>query len=144
MERDIIADFAFDQVMVPVLTAPTIDADGLSVDMKGYDRCTFVASLGDSGDTLAAGLYVELEVEESDDDSSFTDVPDADLQGFVAGNNDGCFAYVDAPAEDQTVFVATYKGSSRYVRPVLNVTGTHTNGIPISIVAIRHAKHGLR
>ena len=144
MLRDHIANLQVDLVMVPVLTAPTIDANGISVDMLGYDRCTFLAALGDSGDTLSGSVYVELEVEESDDDSSFSDVADADLQGYVAGNNDGCFAVVNAPAEDQAVFTATYKGSKRYVRPVLNVTGTHTNGIPISIIAVRHAKHGLR
>ena len=144
MLRDHIANLQGDLVMVPVLTAPTIDANGLSVDMLGYDRCTFLAALGDSGDTLSGSVYVELEVEESDDDSSFSDVPDADLQGHVDCNNDGCVAAVNAPAEDQALFTATYKVSKRYVRPVLNVTGTHTNGIPITIIAVRHAKHGLR
>jgi len=120
----------------------TADTDGSSVDMKGYDCCTFVALVGESGDTLATALYIELEVEESDDDSSFTDAADADVKGYVAGNNDGCFAYIDAADEDDTVYHCTYHGSSRYVRPVINVTGTHSSGTPIGIIAIRHAKHG--
>ncbi len=120
----------------------TGDADGASVDMVDYDRCTFLALVGASGDTLSATVKVELEVEESDDDSSFTDVADADLTSWVAGVNDGCFGVIDAAAEDDAVYKTTYKGSKRYVRPVINIVGTHSNGIPIGIVAIRHGKHG--
>ena len=120
----------------------TSDTDCDSVDMTGYDCCTFLALVGASGDTLSGSLYIELEVEESDDDSSFTDAADAVVKGYVAGNNDGCFAKIDAAAEDDAVFQCTYHGSKQYVRPVVNVTGTHSSGTPIGIVAIQHGKHG--
>lgn len=126
-------------VTAEVLTA---DTDGSSVDMVDYDACTFLAMVGVSGDTLSGSVYIELEVEESVDDSSFTDVADADLTDYVAGTNDGTFALINDPAEDDVLAKTTYIGSKRYVRPVVNVTGTHTNGTPISIIAIRHAKHG--
>lgn len=116
----------------------TADADGSSVDLKDYDGgVVFYALLGDSGDTLSGSVYVELEVEESDDDSSFTDVADSDLTTTVTGTNNGTFGVINAPAEDQAVFTTRYKGSKRYVRPVVNVTGTHTNGIPVGILALR-------
>lgn len=140
MEKDFISNFKTDQVVDPVVI--TTDTDGASVSLVGYDACTFIALVGESGDTLSGSVKIELEVEDSDDDSTFADAADADLQGYVAGTNDGCFAVIDAAAEDDNEFVATYKGSGAYVRPVINMTGTHTNGTPIGIVAIRHAKHG--
>lgn len=136
MIRDIINGLKIDQVVDPVVI--TADANGASVDMVGYNWCTFLALIGESGDTLSGSVKIELEVEESDDDSSFTDVADAELQNYVAGTNDGCFGLIDAAAEDDAVYKGTYRGGSRYVRPVINVTGTHTNGTPIGIVAIRH------
>ena len=136
MFRDFANNIADDQVVDPVVISA--DADGSSVDLKNYDGgVTFLALVGASGDELSGSVYVELEVEESADDSTFTDVADADLVGYVAGNNDGCFAVIDAPAEDDAVYKCHYRGNKRYVRPVINVTGTHTNGIPIGIVALR-------
>jgi hypothetical protein len=121
----------------------TSDTDGDSVSMAGYDCCTFLALVGESGDTLSGSLYIELEVEDSDDDSDFSDAADADVKNYVAGTNDGCFAKIDAAAEDDAVYKCTYRGSAAYVRPVINVTGTHSSGTPIGIIAIRHAKHGI-
>ena len=115
----------------------TADVDSASVDMQGYNSCMFVVNVGESGDTLSGSVYLELEVEESTDDSTFTDAADADVRGYVAGNNDGCFGVIDAAAEDDAVFTCQYTGNARYARVVLNVTGTHTNGIPVSVTAIQ-------
>ena len=141
MQRDFISNFKETIAVVP--SVHTADADGSSVDMLGFNYVTFYAILGDSGDTLSGSVMIELEVEESADDSSFTDVADDDLQGYVAGTNDGCFGLINAPAEDQTFFTATYKGSKRYVRPVVNVTGTHSNGTIVGIIAIQHGAQNL-
>lgn len=121
----------------------TADADGDSVDMKDYKHLAFYALVGESGDTLSGSVMLELEVEESADDSSFTDVADADITNAVSGTNDGTFAVVDAAAEDQAIYLCEYKGTARYVRPVVNVTGTHTNGIPVAIMAVRTGHHNL-
>jgi hypothetical protein len=133
--KDFYTNVVHDQVVDPAVI--TSDTDGASVDLLGYDRVVFYALVGESGDSLSGALYTELEVEESADDSSFTDVADADLTVYVAGNNDGTFAKIDAAAEDDAVYMTEYRGSKRYVRPVINITGTHTNGTPIGIVALR-------
>lgn len=96
--------------------------------------------VGNSGDTLSSSVYIEVEIEESDDNSTFTDVADADLDAYVNGTNDGCIAKIDAPTEDSLVLEVEYHGTKRYVRPVINVTGTHTNGTPISAVIIGYDK----
>jgi len=135
MRKDFYQNVKHDQVVDPVVI--TADADGASVDLLGYDRVVFYALVGESGDTLSGSVKIELEVEESSDDSSFTDVADAHLTQYVAGTNDGCFALIDAAAEDDAVYMTEYRGSERYVRPVINVTGTHSNGTPIGILALR-------
>lgn len=115
----------------------TADEDGAGIDLQGYEGCLFVANVGVSGDTLSGSVYIELELEESDDDSTYTDVADADLTGFVAGTNDGCWAFIDDPAEDDVVIKCQYMGDLQFVRAVVNVTGTHSNGTPISITAVK-------
>ena len=135
MYTDIYSDLKVDQLIDPA----DIVADGnsASVDMQGYDSLMFIVNVGATGDTLDANNYIELEVEESDDDSSFTDVADADLHKWVAGSNDGTFALINAADEDDAVYITGYRGNSRYVRVVINVTGTHTNGTPQAVTAVR-------
>ena len=125
------ADFGVETVVV------TADANGASIDMQGYNSLMVIGAIGASGDTLSGSVYIELELEESDDDSTFTDVADADLQNSVTGTNTGTFAVINDPAEDSQVYKTGYKGTKRYVRPVVNVTGTHTNGTPIALLMVR-------
>lgn len=119
----------------------TADANGSSVDTRDYDSLVFVANVGASGDTLSGSVKAELELEESDDDSTFTDVADADMHKVVTGTNTGCWALIDASGEDSSVYMTGYRGKKRYVRPVYNITGTHTNGMPVGIVAIQGHAH---
>ncbi len=124
---------SYKQCIVPILTAPTIDLDGDTVDLRGFDSVSIIANVGVSLDTLSGSVYVELEVEESADDSSWSDVADADLTNYVAGTNDGTFALINDPGEDDVVISTGYTGQKRYIRVVESVNGTHTNGIPISV-----------
>lgn len=137
--REIYSDLSVTQLYDPATT--TADQNSTSIDMQGYDSLLLVANVGASGDTLSGSVKIEFEVEESSDDSTFTDVADADLTNSVTGTNTGTFALVDDPAEDDAVYITGYKGTERYVRVVINVTGTHTNGTPISITAIRGHAH---
>ena len=133
--RDFASNLKVTQVVDPVVI--TSDANGASVDMKGYGSVAFYALVGESGDTLSGSVYIELEIEDSDNDSDWADAVDADVRSSVTGNNTGTFAKIDAATEDDAVFLGQYDGSSRYVRPVINVTGTHTNGTPIGIIAVQ-------
>ena len=133
MKPDLYNNLTVEQcITAEVLTA---DADGAGIDLQGYEGCLFVANVGVSGDTLSGAVIIELELEESDDDSTYTDVADADMIGAVAGTNDGCWAFIDDPAEDDVVVKAQYLGKLQFVRAVVNVTGTHSNGTPISVTA---------
>lgn len=113
----------------------TADANGTGVDLAGYNGALCVFTFGASGDTLSGTVYVAGVVQESDDNSTFTDVADADLIGTEPLVND--------PAEDDAAYVVGYKGAKRYIRCKLDFTGTHTNGIPCATSVIagnpRHA-----
>ena len=139
--RDFENNLKHDLAVVPAVI--TADADGASVDMKDYSSVAFYALVGDSGDTLSSSVYILLEVEESDDDSTFTDCADADITNAVTGATTGTFKKIDAPAEDQIIAMCQYRGSKRYVRPVINVVGTHSNGTSIGIMAIRSGAENL-
>jgi len=119
------------------LVAPTVDVNGASVDLREYDGCLITVMVGESNDTLSGSVKIELEIETSDDNSTWVDATDAVITNSVTGTNTGTFAVIDDAAEDAAVFTTAYLGREAFIRPVVNVTGTHTNGTPISISAQR-------
>lgn len=120
-------------------------ADGSGVDTKGFDTCEIVVHVGDSGDTLAGGLKHELILQHSDTtdvDASYSAV--TSLNDVIIGSDPrvttiggtGIFATIDAPTLDQKTFRIGYRGSKRFVRAIVDTTGTHTNGTPIGMIGI--------
>lgn len=137
-------DIKVTQTLVGILSASTTDINCTGVDGKGYASVIHQVILGDSADTLSGSVMVELELEESDDDSSYTDCANTALEnpttggaGHVTGTNTGTFAVVDAPSEDSLAFAVRYTGTKRYSRVVVNKTGTHTTGIEAYAQAFR-------
>jgi len=123
--------------------ASTTSIDGETVDLQGYEGALVLAAMGVAGITLSGSNKIEFEVEESDDDSTWTDVADDDLVGHVDGTNDGCFGVVDTDTDDESVvFSAAYVGAKRYIRVVANFIGTHGTASPVSASVIRgHGRH---
>lgn len=138
-KREHWSGFEYNQSIDPVTL--TADANGTGVDTRGFDSTTIVVLVGESGDTLSGSVYIEVEVEDSPDDSAWTDCDNADLTSYVTGTNTGTIAKIDAAAEDDVVVHAGYIGDKRYVRPVINVTGTHTNGTPIGAAVVNGHPH---
>ena len=130
------------QIVDPAVTS--IDVLSTVVDMAGFRDVTALVSVGESGDTLSGTVYVELEMQESDDDSTYTACADADITNAVTGStNTGTFALIDAAAEDDAVYASMYLGSKQYVKVNINVTGTHTNGIPVGVLAVQSGENYL-
>jgi hypothetical protein len=127
-----------------LLDAQTLTADGTpanGVDMTGYNGLVLMANVGESGDTLSGSVYLELQVQHSDDDSTYTAATDAMLSTAVTGSATGTAAKIDAAAEDSVTVAVGVKDPTqyRYWRMIANLTGTHTNGIPVGIDAIQGA-----
>ena len=120
------------------------DTNGVTIDTAGAEQCDsleFVANVGAAGDTLSGTVKIELELEHSDDGTTWADCANTDLTNSVTGTNAGTWAVIDADAEAGQVYRVGYIGSKRYVRAVSNITGTHTNGTPIAISAIKGHLH---
>ena len=120
----------------PALFQTSDDADGATVDTQGYEGVALAAQVGGSGDTLSGSVLFELQMEDSPDDSIWTDVVAADMIGGTKGAN-GQFALIDEPAVgDSRDYVVGYIGRKRYVRAVIVVTGTHTVGTILGVSVV--------
>lgn len=105
----------------------TSEGTGSAVDLAGYDGALMIFNVGAALDTLSGSVYGTFQWQESTTTTAgdFTDIAAADLLG---GDND---VVIDAASEDELVLYRTYVGAKRYVRLLVTITGTHTNGWPI-------------
>jgi len=124
----------------------TAAANGTGVDLQGYESATVLVDVGAEGDTLSSSVHFEVSLEESDDNSTFTDVVQADIiDGTIAAG--GIFLKLDGttggdPDSAGGIFRVGYVGNKRYVRVVLAKTGTHSNGTPLGAMVVRgSARH---
>lgn len=127
--RDLYRNILVTQHLNPATATTT--KTSTTVDLQGYDSANVLISLGQSGDTLSGSLYWTLKLTHSDDDSSYSDVALAEL------TNSAATVVVDSSAKDRTVYGFGYVGGKRYLRAVATNTGTHTNGTPMAMVALR-------
>tara|TARA_X000001382_G_scaffold110693_2_gene87321 strand:+ start:2505 stop:2969 length:465 start_codon:yes stop_codon:yes gene_type:complete len=136
--------------IVPVVSLAaatrTAAANGTGVDLQGYESATVLVDVGAEGDTLSGSVYFEVSLEESDDDSTYTDVAQAGIvDGTIAAG--GIFLKLDGttggnPDSAGGIFRVGYVGNSRYIRVVLAKTGTHSNGTPLGAMVVKgHARH---
>jgi hypothetical protein len=112
----------FDNVKTIVSFVPavrTADANGTGVDTQGYSDAMMVVNAGDIDLTTGDETYV-IELEESDDNSTFTDVTGFDVT--ITADNE--VDLVRIPELNVT--------RKRYLRAVLNVGGT-TPSIPLNV-----------
>ena len=112
----------FDNVKMLASFVPavrTADANGTGVDTQGYGDAVMLVSAGDIDLANADETYV-IELEESDDNSAFTDVTGHDVT--ITADNEVDFVRIRE-------LNVTRK---RYLRAVLNVGGT-TPSIPLSV-----------
>lgn len=133
-------DFLNNNLSTQVIIPAVYSADELSdeIDLAGYNALAVVFNVGNSGDTLSGSVYLELEFQHSlTSGGSYSACADEDVRNTVTGTNTGTIALINAPAEDSRVFVGQYVGNRQFVKVHLNVTGTHTNGIPVGAVAIK-------
>ena len=121
-------------------------ANGTGVDLQGYESATVLVDVGAEGDTLSSSVYFEISLEESDDNSTFTDVAQASIiDGTIAAG--GIFLKLDGTAGGNPdtaggIFRVGYVGNKRYLRVVIAKTGTHSNGTPIGAMVVRgSARH---
>lgn len=97
--------------------ARTATANGTGVDLKGFGAAEVLFVVG----AITDGTHTPS-VMESDDDSTYTTVADADLEGTLAA------------LAANTNQVVGYKGSKRYIRGTSTVSGATTGGVYAAVV----------
>lgn len=107
--RDLKNNLAVDQSISPA--AKTADATGTGVDLQGFDAAMVLIHPG----TISDGTHTP-KLQESDDNSTFTDVASDDLEGSFEN------------IATDTIQRVGYKGTSRYVRVHVAVSGATTGG----------------
>ena len=111
--------------------AVTTTADGTSCDLKEYDSLVVRLDLG----VWTDGTFV-FTIEESADNSTFTTVAAADLEGAVGSGNS---ITVDAADEDLAIHHIGYFGTKRYARVSFTAAST-TTGMVFSATLLRGHK----
>lgn len=132
---DLLSDVKTKRVLDPANRTASTTGDS-TVDTSGYESAALLFSIGSTADTLSAAVNWSVRMEESDDNSTWTAVAEADLTDPIAGTTTGEFAFIDAAAEDDLQYACGYLGSKRYIRLHVVHAGTHTGGSPMSCIAI--------
>ena len=126
---------AFDESLNAI--AKTADTDCTGVDSNGFSSVTHIVNVGAPGITFSASNKVEIELEHSDDNSTFTDVTsNTDVVGGTVGTN-GLWQTIDADGDCNAVYAIGYVGGKRYSRVVLNFSGTHGSGTVFGVVGMK-------
>jgi hypothetical protein len=100
--RDLYSRIAVSQSIAPqVISSGAVSGTG--VDLLGHNSAMVVFNFG----AVAGSGVLNCKVQESADNSTFTDVAAADLEGSITN-----------PATAATVQRVGYKGASRYIRAV--------------------------
>jgi len=122
MDRDLVSSLAPAQsIRAQSLTAA---ANGLGVDLRGFNAAAVVFDFGAQGGTSPTHTF---KVQESDDNSTFTDVADADLEN-------GANAFV-VNATNAGVYARGYIGQKRYIRAICSaVSGTSPTLLASAVV----------
>jgi len=113
--------------------AATTTQTSSAVDLQGFYSSLVVFNIGLCGDTLSGSLYWTLKIQDSPDGVTYTDVATAGLLGSPSTNT----IVINTSGQDQKAYKFGYIGANRYLKAVATPTGTHTNGTPIGIVAVR-------
>jgi hypothetical protein len=126
------AGAAATQMLLPqTLTTTTLSS---KIDLQDASDAMIEATIGVQGDTLSGSIYWELELQDSNDDSTYTAVVDANISNPVSGRTaTGTMAAIVASAGCSQVYLAAYRGNKRYVKLNIRATGSHSTGTIIGV-----------
>ena len=111
----------------------TADLVGAGVDLLGVKGVRLDALIGaDTGTLLDGSNYIDIHIEESVDNSTWTDVAAADVLGASITVASGLVHKIDDAAEAEQIYSVRYIGSKPFVRISAEVTGTINCAVALS------------
>jgi hypothetical protein len=138
--RDLVNSIAA-SVLIP---AATYDADNTpaKVDLLGFESAVIAIHVGVGGITFSGTNKVEFKLTHSDDDSTYTAVTDADVQGVDSVDTGGIVMSLIAAHAAADITKIGYVGGRRYLKLLADFSGTHGTGTPIAAEVIKgHARY---
>lgn len=105
---------------------PSLPINGTGVDLTGFDGALVVINAGTIGGTGSPSQT--FEVQESDDNSSFTAVANGELDGTEP---------VVAAANDEQLHLIGYKGIKRYIRVAITAKAGTTPALVADAIVVR-------
>lgn len=113
--------------------AVTADANATGVQTSEFGSLAFLVHVGTPDAAFDATNKVSINLEESDDDSTYA-VVDAD--GMFDGETpaSGIFKILDDTADKDQMYVVHYRGVKKFARIALDVSGTVSCVIGVSAV----------
>jgi hypothetical protein len=109
-------------------------------DLAGYEGCLVRFHCGTFGDTQSGSVYIEAELQDSDDNSTYAAVANAYVSFPSAysartGTAVGTFfqSKTTGAADTAGLYDVGYAGAKRYLKVNVRMTGTHTNGTPMTV-----------
>lgn len=113
MTTDLHSNLSVVQTLAPA--ARTASEDGAGVDLANADGALVEIATG----AITDGTHT-IEIQESDDDSTYTAVADADLIGTEPAIGS---------ADDNKVYTIGYLGNKRYIRVSVTVANATSGGV---------------
>lgn len=131
---------AVGNILPVVATATTL---GHAIDLQGFHGALVTFSIGVFGDVASATVFVEAELQDSPDGTTYTAVTDANCQyppgdaarvGTVATGGVFFQSKTTGAADLAGVYSVGYIGINRYLKVNVRFTSA-TNGCPISVIS---------
>lgn len=115
----------------------TLAADNTpaAVDLLGFQSAEILLAIGVGGITFSGTNKIEFVLTHSDDNSTYTNVADADLLG-VSGTSNGIIKSLTAAHAAGASYRFGYKGGKRYLKLLADFSGTHGTGTPIAAMVL--------
>jgi len=138
--RDGKSGLAFDESLNAIVK--DADTNCTAIDQQGFSSVTHIVNVGAPGVTFSSSVKIDIKLEDSDDNSSFSAVTaNTSVTGGTVDSN-GIFQTINANGDCNKVYAIGYVGGKRYSRVVLDFSGTHSTGTIFGVVGIKgHPLH---
>jgi hypothetical protein len=156
MDRDLIDSLKAGKVLSAGVAGPTanlapqvatVTVTSASIDTQGFHSFVGVLQVGAYGTAASGSVYIEGELQVSNDNATWIAAADADIllppadavrTAFGTTAASGCFfqSKTTGAADLTGLYMVGYLGLYRYLRINVRLTGTQATGTPVSAVLI--------
>lgn len=116
------------------------DTTPAALDLQGFNSALLLLHIGVGGITFDTNNKIEFVLTHSDDNSTYTNVTDADVikDARAPGTiTNGIIRALTAAHAAATVQKLGYIGNKRYLKLLADFSGTHGSGTPISMTLVK-------